>query len=420
MRIKKFVGENMKQVTEQMKLELGAEAIILDTRRLSQGGPPHFKNQKMVEITAAIDEVAPDKQNSYVHPLNRYSHTTDRDLAISYAGHITDDEATAASQISAGRSEPGRNSSPARAASADAESTPGFYRLNNQVAEITEKLREIAERVNVPRMPLLSEPLQRVYLRLIEHDVDDQIALGLVQSAVLKFNDVQLKDRQTLDSFILSSIAGVMKTAAQTSTDTKQPKNVALIGPTGVGKTTTIAKLSSIRKILHNEKVALISADTYRIGAIEQLRTFAAIADIPMEVAYTPSEMKEAVARFQSYDMIFIDTVGRSQRMKADLSELKKILGAAAPEEIHLVVNAVTANRTMNEILDNFSALQPNRLIVSKVDEAATYGMMLNASVLSSLPVSYITTGQAVPDDVKEADSGLMAQMVYHGEFEHA
>ena len=183
---------------------------------------------------------------------------------------------------------------------------------------------------------------------------------------------------------------------------------------------TTIAKLAAINKLLTGLDVGLISADTYRIGAIDQLRTFAGIADIPMEVVYKPSDMSAALRKFRGKDMVFVDTVGRSQRSKKDLHDLAKFVSAADPDETHLVLNASTNVKTCEEIIDQFTVVKPNRLIFSKLDEAASYGPMLSIIHRHQLPLSYVTTGQAVPDDIRRVEASQLAAMVYTGEMAHA
>jgi flagellar biosynthesis protein FlhF len=195
---------------------------------------------------------------------------------------------------------------------------------------------------------------------------------------------------------------------------------VAMVGPTGVGKTTTIAKLAAIAKLVQQHDVALISADTYRIGAIEQLRTFAAIADIPMEVAYTPGEMKLALKKHRSRDLILVDTMGRSQRGKKEIAELAKFLESTGADEIHLVVGAQTSESTLAEVVDLFMPAHPDHLILSKVDEAASLGAILNVTNGSRLPISYVTYGQNVPDDIAIADAGELARMIYQGAMANA
>jgi flagellar biosynthesis protein FlhF len=166
--------------------------------------------------------------------------------------------------------------------------------------------------------------------------------------------------------------------------------------------------------------VALLSADTYRIGAIEQLRMFAAIANIPMQVVYEAIEMRTALARLGSRDVVFIDTVGRSHRAQKDIKDIAAIIEAANPQEVHLVLSASSDERVMEETVENFKPVGFNRIIFSKLDEAAVFGHLLNVAHQTTLPVSYVTTGQSVPEDIALANNMHLARMVYTGELIHA
>ena len=230
----------------------------------------------------------------------------------------------------------------------------------------------------------------------------------------------QLQNKQLMETQLLEIMAGRIATAAPTKRGKRKARVVALIGPTGVGKTTTIAKLAALSKLVDHREVGLVSTDTYRIGAIEQLRTFASIADIPMEVAYRPSELSEALRRFRDKEIVYIDTVGRSQRARRDLEQMKRFIEAAEPDEIHLVLNASTGAKTAYDIMEQFKVLQPDRILFSKLDEAVTYGPIINIAHRQRLPLSYVTVGQGVPDDIRPADPAYLASIVYRGDFAHA
>ena len=292
--------------------------------------------------------------------------------------------------------------------------------LRGDMEDVKGTLKAIVEHLKYSRMPALPDALQRAYSRLVQHDVDERLAADIIQEVYTHASQDQMTNKQYLEKQLLTAIAGIIPTADWGKSRRKKTRVIALVGPTGVGKTTTIAKLAAINKLLTGLDVGLISADTYRIGAIEQLRTFAGIADIPMDVVYKPSDMSAALRKFRSKDMVFIDTVGRSQRSKKDLHDLAKFVSAADPDETHLVLNASTNVKTCEEIIDQFKVVKPNRLIFSKLDEAASYGPMLSIIHRHQLPLSYVTTGQAVPDDIRRVEASQLAAMVYTGEMAHA
>jgi|YNPNPStandDraft_1061719.scaffolds.fasta_scaffold01604_13 flagellar biosynthesis protein FlhF len=192
---------------------------------------------------------------------------------------------------------------------------------------------------------------------------------------------------------------------------------VALIGPTGVGKTTTIAKMAAVASLDQKAKVALVTSDTYRIGAVDQLRTYCQILRLPLDVALSPDEMQAAVAAHQDKDLILIDTVGRGQRHSLQLSELGAMLRAANPTQIHLVLSASSDRYVMMEVVEKFGALGADRLIFTKLDEAVRPGELVNVASATKMPVSYFTDGQKVPEDLHLADPILLAERIvgdYH------
>ena len=187
---------------------------------------------------------------------------------------------------------------------------------------------------------------------------------------------------------------------------------VALVGPTGVGKTTTIAKLAANFRLREKRRVGLITVDTYRIAAVEQLRTYADIIDLPMEVVATPREMREAVARMADLDLILMDTAGRSPRDEVKIQELKSMLAEAAPDEVHLVLSSVASAGSLAKTAEQFAAVGTTALVLTKLDEAASLGNLLPLVRGSRLPLSYLTDGQNVPDDIAPADAGRLARLI--------
>ena len=187
---------------------------------------------------------------------------------------------------------------------------------------------------------------------------------------------------------------------------------MALVGPTGVGKTTTIAKLAANYRLKEKRSVGLITVDTYRIAAVEQLRTYADIIDLPMQVVSTPREMREAVRRLEGLDLVLMDTAGRSPRDEIRIQELRSLLTEAAADEVHLVLSSVTAARTLEQTARQFSAVGTTRLTITKLDEATGLGNLLPLLRTSGLPLSYMTNGQNVPDDIETADPRRLSRLL--------
>jgi flagellar biosynthesis protein FlhF len=187
---------------------------------------------------------------------------------------------------------------------------------------------------------------------------------------------------------------------------------VALVGPTGVGKTTTIAKLAANYRLKEKRRVGLITVDTYRIAAVEQLRTYADIIDLPMQVVSTPREMREAVSRMDDLDLILLDTAGRSPKDEVRIQELRAFLTEADADEVHLVLSSVAGARVLEQTAERFTAVGATALLLTKLDECSGLGNVLPLIRSSELPLSYLTNGQNVPDDIEVADSMRVARLI--------
>ena len=186
----------------------------------------------------------------------------------------------------------------------------------------------------------------------------------------------------------------------------------ALLGTTGVGKTTTLAKIAAKFVLEQGINAALITADTYRISAVEQLRTYSDILGLPLEIVYTPAELSAAIDRHRDKELILIDTAGRSQQNEYQMRELEDFLKVNARIEKHLVISATTKLTDAREIMTKFSAVEPEKVIFTKIDETGSLGVIINLLRDRRLSLSYITTGQSVPDDIERANSDLLTDML--------
>ncbi|NMC74290.1 MAG: AAA family ATPase, partial [Geobacteraceae bacterium] len=190
------------------------------------------------------------------------------------------------------------------------------------------------------------------------------------------------------------------------------PRIVALVGPTGVGKTTTIAKLAAHFTVARKAKIALVTLDTFRVGAVEQLKTYSRIMGVPLEVASTQKELEKAIALHEDKDLILIDTVGRSPRDSETIQSLREMLSSASAIEIHLCVAATTRERELRSIVDSFSVLPVKRLLFTKLDESSSFGSIINLHLEKKVPLSYFTKGQRVPEDIEAATGKKVAELV--------
>ena len=367
MQIKKYVAASLKEATQQMKDELGGEAIILGTRVIEND--KRFNMKKMYEITAGLDHTVPSDANK----------TNKEKVSQSDNFHSELEELT---KKIYGKVEAKQGTEKKKVKYADAQETK----------QVDKEIEEVADTLE------MREVQKNLIKTLTKHLHDSS----------------QFMESSNLENYLLSSMASMVPTTTFKVSKNKLTK-IALVGPTGVGKTTCIAKLAVISKIIHKLKVGLISIDTYRLGAIDQLRIFSEISDIEMAVAYEPEDMPKLLKKFKGMDLVFIDTVGRSQKAKENLESIKKYLDAAQVNETILVLNSTASTRTMNDVAEKFKALNYSSLIFSKVDEAVAYGNIINMTVNHNVPVMFLTNGQVIPDDIISVNPSFIANLVYTG-----
>lgn len=421
MRIKKFLGDNIKDATEQMKRELGTEAIVLHTRRVPKNNLLKSLGKEQFEITGAIDDPTDPAAQEQQLPNSTYSR---RNVKQSYDAVMKNAERQQMPQEEPSSTLEGLQQM-SRSFERTQESAPeprskslreasDIVQLKAEVEDMKNILQQLTHQLKFKHFGELPDVLKEAYLNLLQQDVEEKFAVAITNSVLHRITPEQTVNRTTIEQMIIQTISSDFP-AAVTERPAKKTKVVVLVGPTGVGKTTTIAKMAAIEKLANGRSVGLISCDTYRIGAIEQLKTFAVIADIPMQVVYRATDLAAAVRKFQRYDVIYIDTVGRSQKAKKDLAELKKIVQAAKADEVHLVLSAQTNYATLRDITEKFSALDPTHLIFSKMDEAVIFGPLYNIIQKTRIPVSFFATGQVVPDDISVSDGMTFARMLYQG-----
>lgn len=282
--------------------------------------------------------------------------------------------------------------------------------VNAVVSAVTPVLSGVAQALQEENEQDLS-PFQDLVDRLVEAGVSPALARELVDEIPDLGAWKEQAQRPLAEAALRSKIAHRVASAGPIHLTPGKLKAVALIGPTGVGKTTTIAKLAAHFALVENKKVALLTVDTYRIAAVEQLKTYSQIIDIPISVAYSHAEVLPALAAYADYDLLLIDTAGRSQKNIMQVGELKTLLEAVSCET-QLVLSAQTKESDMLEAARRFSAARVDRLLFTKLDETSTYGTLLNVADATGIPLSYLATGQKVPEDIEIADGARLANML--------
>jgi flagellar biosynthesis protein FlhF len=367
MKIRKFTAPTLKEATELMKNELGDDALILGTRVITKDS--NLGKIREFEISAGIEE---STGNSFASP-----NVIERDDISKFERELFNES----------------------------------QKIESENLEFIPKAN-ILQKGNTEKNILSKDALNNVVDDLLNKELSKPIIKSIMSQVKKSQNLINDKN---LGSYIVSAIASMISTTHFEITKKGKQKTVAVVGPTGVGKTTCIAKLAAISKILHNLNVGIISIDTYRLGAIDQLRIFSDISNIDMLVAYQPEDMPKLMKQLKDKDIVFIDTAGRSQKNLDELKKSKEFFSKIKIDDIYLVLSATSSSKTLYDIADNFKILDYNALIFSKVDEAVVFGNILNLMLKINTPVIYLTNGQVIPDDIISADPEFLANMIYTG-----
>lgn len=377
MKIKRYVANDYRTAIRQAKSELGRDAIILHSRQIKRNGIIGWFAPPQIEITVAMDDTL------RVH-TDRARRNVDNDSWPSLVQQIP----------------PGVNSG------REMELVEEIKHMNQLMEEMRDKLHEVES------IKGLSKPVHSFYQTLTENRVKPEIAMSIaasVQNRLPQYNNI---DIQWVNEVCLHTVREYVKDISPIQlSSSKTCRLVFMIGPTGVGKTTTIAKLAANMTFLEGKKAALITLDTYRISAADQLRTFADIMGIPLSVVFSDAEMKEAVDKYQDRDIIFVDTAGCSPFNKEQMLDLERFVKVSQPDDIILVLSVTTDSDDLINIYNHFKSIGIDKIIFTKLDEAITFGQMLNVVYEIRKPIAYVTTGQNVPDDIEVPDSTCLARM---------
>jgi flagellar biosynthesis protein FlhF len=397
--IRTYRGKSPAEALAAVKKDLGRDAVILNTRTYRTGGLFGFRARTITEI------IASDQPPTRATPRT----PTVREGVL--------------------RSPPGRSltvAPPKEAEPALKEVARQILAANvrtpveEELAAIKRMVGQVLRSTRAPDHPNMPEALFECYQRLLESAVAAEIASEIAGQVRDELAIDQLRDSELVRRAVLRRLATLIPAAADADRVARAPDNrpltIALVGPTGVGKTTTIAKLAAAYRLRQNRRVGLITCDTYRIAAVDQLRTYAGIINIPLKVAMTPAEMRAAVASLQECDAILIDTAGRPPRDAPRLDELRALLAAASPHQTHLVLSSAAAEASLLDAADRFAPLGCDRVILTKLDETVSFGVVINVLRKLSTRLSFVTTGQEVPDHIQPGNSDRLARLVLGAE----
>ncbi|MEO1534846.1 MAG: flagellar biosynthesis protein FlhF [Planctomycetota bacterium] len=436
MALKVYRARSMNDALAEVKRDLGSDAVILHTRNYKTGGLFGLGARSIVEITATTDDnpptrrltparrerpsraVEPKPEPKSVPVLQSADALAIDEPTDPLAGLLIDTPEPPKPIFSPPpRPQPSPIPEPRVMPVAPSRASPPPP--TDDIQTIKRMVSKLLQTSAPQQAGSMSDPLFEHYLRLQENAVASEIADDIVGRVRDELSAAELADEEIVRETLLRHIAGLLPVAEDSPRKSRpvdgRPRTVALIGPTGVGKTTTLAKLAATSKLRHGKRVGLITTDTYRIAAVEQLRTYADIIGLKLTVVSSPAEMRPALEAMADVDEILIDTAGRSQHDEERLTELRTYLDEADPHEIHLVLSSIASEAVLTRAVDNFAQLGPNRLIVTKLDEAVNFGVLLGVVQRLGVTLSYVTTGQEVPDHIEPGKPDRLARLILTG-----
>lgn len=419
--VRTFKAATMQAALDIVRRELGPEAVILHTREIPQ---PRFlkflATRERVEVTAgtglnvrtpkaAMQSTPRAPASAAPLPTNirvAYAPAGDRlsppPIPAHFARH---DSAVARANRAVERT------SVAQAPAPPAAATEQQTAIARQLSSIQQMVSQLT-RESLQKTEEIPSELFQLYTELIDVEVEEELARNLIHQVKQNAPPGTLADVAATKATLRGMVEGDIRCAPPIITTPGRRKVVALVGPTGVGKTTTIAKLAANFRLRDGIKMGLVTVDTYRIAAVEQLRTYAEIIDLPMKVVTSPREMRRALDELSGLDLVLIDTAGRSPRDELKIQELKSLLAEAQVDEVHLVLSLVASPKSLQATAEKFAPAGTTAMILTKLDEAVGMGSLLSVARRIPLPVSYLTTGQDVPDDIEHASSRRVARLV--------
>lgn len=388
MRVKRYVSPTLQEAMERIRVDLGKDAVILNTKRIRSGGFLGLFKKEEFEVLAAIEqdkvmEMPLKKERALIndaplkHGSNAFKQTDQQEQ--SYAINEND-----------------RTSS------------------NEEVLKEVKEMREImAQLVKQKDAEMLTLPVFQPFVeRLRDQEVEEEVILYLIREVMSKHEGEHLNEEKAAALIATEMTVLLSKRLSRPNSDTRL---FHLVGPTGVGKTTTIAKLAANYLLKQRKKVGFITTDTYRIAAIEQLRTYANILNAPLEVVYKATEMQQALQQLHKNDLILMDTAGRNYRDHTYVEELSHFLNTLVPSETILVLSLTARYNDNLAIIRQFSGLKVDNIIYTKMDETETYGSILNIAFHHPLQLMFLTNGQTVPDDLIVADPERLTNLILGG-----
>ena len=403
--IKKFQAETEKEAILMAKEELGKDAIVTNIKTIKPKGIYKFFRPSKVEITAAVDDTVNYEEDSLLSSFQKLINENQSNKQTE-----TRKERVIEKQIDKDEN-----------LFVDVKST-----YSSEIEKRLDSLQNLIEKQIKPTQENATlsieedksnenEYIKLIYKQMLINEVDEKYANQIINEI-----EATLQKGASVDTVLTSIYQKIVLKLGQPETielGEKKTKFVFFIGPTGVGKTTTIAKIASGFKMNKNTKMALVTSDTYRIAAVEQLRIYANILGVPLKVIYSADEMSQTKEEFEDYDIVLIDTAGRSHKNSEQKDDLEALLGTVddSMKEIYLVLSATTKYKDLVRITETYSTIANYRIIFTKLDETKCMGNILNVKMMTGSPLSYVAWGQNVPNDIGRLDAQFVAKKLLGG-----
>lgn len=414
--IKKYLAKTEKDAIEMAKQELGNNAIVMNIKKIKPKGLAKLFVRGKVEVTAAIDETptyADKKTDTSVPETKQQQISKAPELNVaktagddsSLEERLTRLQTLLEEQMSERKEQKEEEQS---FLSAQKENSSEDKKEKEASALLEERSETENERTRACK--------ELICQQMIENEVDREIVDSIMEEV-----NRSLAKNAPLDQILANVYQKIILMLGQPYLIDAKPKKkttfIFFLGSTGVGKTTTIAKIASKLKLEDKANIALVTADTYRIAAVEQLKTYANILSVPLKVIYSPKELEDSMEELSQYDICLVDTAGRSHKNKEQIEDIRELIERVpiGERQVYLVLNAGIKYSDMKEIASVYSRLTDYSIIFTKLDETSSAGAMLNMRMRTKCPLSYVTWGQNVPDDIGEIDPQKVAKQLLGG-----
>jgi len=413
MKIKRYLVKNIEDAISQIKRDLGEDAYILSREKVVKRGKLNLSNVEMIEVTAAVDNDKADPDDISSALLNKtYNYSDPQGVQDRKEDIFAKLRLQSPSPFSSPAGEP--------EITVNKEAVVDLSDIKNELLPLTQEVAEIKNLLRATTNGIedykeFKGIFSYLYLDLLESGVERKLAEKFIHTLQYQTDADSINDTRLIKKRLFNLLTSSISFPSPLKLEKGKRKVVVIVGPTGSGKTTTIAKLCSYFKLMEAKKVALITIDSYRIGAEAHLKTYADILDVPFYSVYNEKEMRLRLDKLMDCELIFVDTTGRSPNDKKGLLVMEKHLSGIPPEEkeVYLILSATTKTPDLYLAYEKYSIFEPVKLIFSKIDETLSLGNLFNLKMRTDIPMAYFTTGQRVPEDIEIAYPGKFARRIF-------